>query len=72
MSLNIKLLFGAFDQVRHKPACSFTQTNGSIETYAIETTLPPTPNWSPEIFTLVQKVKIGHKKVHASINKPRL
>ena len=25
-------------------------------------TLPPTPNWSPYIFTLVQKVKIGHKK----------
>ena len=25
-------------------------------------TLPPTPNWSPDIFTLVQKVKIGHKK----------
>ena len=24
-------------------------------------TLPPTPNWSPYIFTLVQKVKIGHK-----------
>ena len=23
-------------------------------------TLPPTPNWSPYIFTLVQKVKIGH------------
>ena len=26
-------------------------------------TLPPTPNWSPYIFTLVQKVKIGHKKI---------
>ena len=25
-------------------------------------TLPPTPNWSPNIFTLVQKVKLGHKK----------
>ena len=25
-------------------------------------TLLPTPNWSPYIFTLVQKVKIGHKK----------
>ena len=25
-------------------------------------TLPPTPNWSPYIFTLVQKVKFGHKK----------
>ena len=25
-------------------------------------TLPPTPNWSPGIFMLVQKVKIGHKK----------
>ena len=24
-------------------------------------TLPPTPNWSPYIFTLVQKVKLGHK-----------
>ena len=24
-------------------------------------TLPPTPNWSPYIFTLVQKVKVGHK-----------
>ena len=25
-------------------------------------TLPLTPNWSPYIFTLVQKVKLGHKK----------
>ena len=25
-------------------------------------TLPPTPNLSPYFFTLVQKVKIGHKK----------
>ena len=25
-------------------------------------TLPPTPNWSPYIFMLVQKVKLGHKK----------
>ena len=25
-------------------------------------TLPPTPNWSPYIFTLVLKVKVGHKK----------
>ena len=27
-----------------------------------EFTLPPTPNWSPNIFTLVQKVKLGHKQ----------
>ena len=26
-------------------------------------TLQPTPNWSPDIFTLVQKVKIGHIKL---------
>ena len=25
-------------------------------------TLPPTPNWSPYILTLVQKAKFGHKK----------
>ena len=25
-------------------------------------TLPPTPNWSPLVFPLVQKVKIGHKE----------
>ena len=34
-------------------------------------TLPPTPNWSPYIFMLVQKVKIGHKK-HDSVYKQRL
>ena len=35
-------------------------------------TEPPTPNWSPYIFTLVQKAKSDHEKFHASINKPRL
>ena len=33
-------------------------------------TLPPTPNWSPYIFTLVQKVKIGHKN-STSVNKTK-
>ena len=29
-------------------------------------------NWSPYIFTLVLKVKIGLCKIHASINEPKL
>ena len=29
----------------------------------VETTLPPNPNWSPYIFTFVQKVKISKKEL---------
>ena len=29
--------------------------------FVVTRTLPPAPNWSPYILTLVQKVKIGHK-----------
>ena len=41
-------------------------------TMLVEYTLPPTPYWSSYIFTLVQKVKLGHQKIHASINTPSL
>ena len=59
-------------KVGHRPAGANFYENQISLVLNSTSILKPSSNWSPNIFTLVQKVKIGHTKRFNSKDKSRL